>query len=78
MTTNLHIFDRYNWDAKKETKIGGFLPIADKDMALLHQVGIAKEYNIIGSSSDVMVEWKYSDGSPDVKNVNVIQDVQRR
>jgi surface antigen len=54
--TKFHIFDRYNWDGEKSTQIGP-ITIKDSEMAELHKAGIAKEFNIIGSSSEIVSEW---------------------
>ncbi|WP_244925101.1 hypothetical protein [Actinomyces bowdenii] len=48
----VHVADRYNWDAKKATKIGD-LTITDKELQELHQSGLAQEYDLIGESSVV-------------------------
>ncbi|GAB2734008.1 hypothetical protein [Amycolatopsis magusensis] len=45
------VFDRYNWDVKegKAIEIGG-VEIKDDVQAQLHRAGMAKEYNLVGSS----------------------------
>ena len=63
MTTQIHVFDRYNWDNPKDVNIGG-VKIEDNTLAELHKVGLAKEYNINGSSSSVTTTWNYLKSSP--------------
>ncbi|NJM62212.1 MAG: hypothetical protein HC849_21640 [Oscillatoriales cyanobacterium RU_3_3] len=63
MTTQIHVFDRYNWDGGKSVNIGG-IKITDEALAELHKVGLAKEYNINGSSSSVTTTWNYPKSSP--------------
>ncbi|MFC8529822.1 hypothetical protein [Nocardia sp. NPDC057227] len=45
----VHLYDRYNWDTGKETKIAGVL-FYDKDLGELHTAGLAREYDIEGTS----------------------------
>ncbi|MHC5902328.1 hypothetical protein ACVNF4_00160 [Streptomyces sp. S6] len=47
----VNVWDRYNWDAGKTTEFPGGIVIADKDMAHLHKVGFAREYDMSGSST---------------------------
>jgi hypothetical protein len=44
-----HLYDRYNWD---KGKFVGFGPvtITDERLARLHRAGLAKEYDVVGSS----------------------------
>lgn len=49
-----HVFDRYNWDGGKATKIGP-VTVTDKQMGELHTAGVAREYDIVGSSSEQVV-----------------------
>jgi len=72
MTTRIHVFDRYNWDGGKSVTIVG-LKITDETLAELHKVGIAKEYNINGSSSPVTTTWTYPNSSS-AKNFPVTGD----
>lgn len=77
----IHMFDRYNWDAGKSvtipsandilpswvplnkewlddnTILGDYIP--DSKMARLHQVGIAQEYELHGSSSTIEIMYEY-------------------
>jgi len=46
-----HVYDRYNWDGQKETAIGP-VTISDRRMGGLQTAGLAKEYDIIGSSTE--------------------------
>ncbi|AQT76157.1 hypothetical protein [Streptomyces sp. fd1-xmd] len=46
----VNVWDRYNWYAGKETPIGP-VTIKDTDMARLHTVGLAQEFDMQGSSS---------------------------
>ncbi|MEM7374691.1 MAG: hypothetical protein AAF587_39230 [Bacteroidota bacterium] len=46
----IHIKDRYNWDKGKSVNIGP-LEIKDKQLGRLHEVGLAKEYDVFGESS---------------------------
>lgn len=45
----LHIFDRYNWDKGKSVNIAG-ITIDDDFLGDLHRVGLAREYEIHGST----------------------------
>jgi len=65
MRTQMHIFDRYNWDGGKAVTIGG-IEITDATLGELHKVGIAQEYNLLGSSGDVVTRWNYPDGYPSI------------
>jgi len=44
-----HLFDRYNWDEGKSTQIGPFT-ITDEQLAELHRAGVAREYDVVGST----------------------------
>lgn len=46
--SNVHTFDRYNWDAGKSVDIGP-IHIEDKAMGRLHEVGLAQEFELHGS-----------------------------
>lgn len=43
------VFDRYNWDGSKSTEIAG-RTITDEQMGALQTAGLAREYDITGSS----------------------------
>lgn len=45
-----HLFDRYNWDGTKETEIAG-MTWTDRELGALHTAGLAKEFNMMGSST---------------------------
>ncbi|MDO3648736.1 hypothetical protein [Nocardia mangyaensis] len=45
-----HLFDRYNWDGDKQTEIAGFT-WTDRELGALHTAGLAKEFDMIGSST---------------------------
>jgi len=45
-----HLFDRYNRDGEKETEIAGFT-WTDRQLGALHTAGLAKEFNMYGSST---------------------------
>jgi hypothetical protein len=45
----LHVFDRYNWDKGKSVNIAG-VTITDDVLGDLHRVGIAREYEIRGTT----------------------------
>jgi hypothetical protein len=46
----VHVHDRYNWDGDKSTEIAG-ITVSDKQMGALHTAGLAREYDIAGSSA---------------------------
>ncbi|GAA1016651.1 hypothetical protein STXM2123_759 [Streptomyces sp. F-3] len=46
----VNVWDRYNWDEGKGVKVGP-LDIPDGQMAKLHRVGLAQEFDMSGSSS---------------------------
>lgn len=46
--SNVHTFDRYNWDKGKSVDIGP-IHIEDKAMGRLHEVGLAQEFELRGS-----------------------------
>ncbi|WP_433680070.1 hypothetical protein [Nocardia sp. CA-119907] len=45
-----HLFDRYNWDGNKKTKIAG-VEWTDRQLGALHTAGLAWEFNMLGSST---------------------------
>ncbi|MEV6279668.1 hypothetical protein [Nocardia sp. NPDC051832] len=45
----IHIYDRYNWDSGKTTQIAG-RTVTDKQLGELHTAGLAREYDIEGTS----------------------------
>ncbi|MFH7598331.1 hypothetical protein WDV06_25025 [Streptomyces racemochromogenes] len=46
----VNVWDRYNWDSGKSTPIGP-TSVTDADMARFHTVGLAREFDMRGSSS---------------------------
>ncbi len=58
-----HVFDRYNWDGSKETEIGGFT-WSDKQLGALHTAGLAREFNMYGSSKTKHYEGPLPTGGP--------------
>lgn len=44
-----YVHDRYNWDGDKSTEIAG-VTVSDKRMGALHTAGLAREYDVDGSS----------------------------
>ncbi|MEV6731469.1 MULTISPECIES: hypothetical protein [unclassified Streptomyces] len=50
MDYQVNIYDRYNWDGIKSTPIGP-TDIKDSEMARLHTVGLAREFDMRGTSS---------------------------
>ncbi|MCB0078393.1 MAG: hypothetical protein KDD73_13345, partial [Anaerolineales bacterium] len=71
VTSQTHMFDRYNWDAGKSvtlpstgidwiddhTMAGDYIP--DTQMGRLHGTGIAQEYELHGSSSKRVTTYHY-------------------
>ncbi|HCB76883.1 MAG TPA: hypothetical protein DEP91_12060 [Sphingomonas bacterium] len=47
--SDLHVFDRYNWDEGKGVDIGP-LRIGDEQLGQLHQAGLAQEFEVRGSA----------------------------
>ncbi|MCQ0024339.1 hypothetical protein M4914_16145 [Streptomyces somaliensis DSM 40738] len=48
----VNVWDRYNWDKGKSTQFPGGVTIEDEDMGRLHMVGLAREFDMRGSSSN--------------------------
>jgi hypothetical protein len=46
----VHVFDRYNWDKGKSTRVGP-LTIKDEELQKLHRKGLAREYIVRGDSA---------------------------
>ena len=49
-TTAVSTYDRYNWDGSKTTEILG-QTVTDEQLAGLHRAGIAREYDLYGTSA---------------------------
>ncbi|MFE3866295.1 hypothetical protein ACFXPT_38750 [Streptomyces goshikiensis] len=64
MDYQVNVWDRYNWDAGKETPISP-VTVKDADMARLHTVGLAQEFDMHGTSSSRQHDLG-SAGTPDV------------
>lgn len=47
--SDLHVFDRYNWDEGKGVDIGPFR-IGDEQLGRMHEAGIAREFEVRGSA----------------------------
>lgn len=46
----VHVADRYNWDGEKSTTIGPFT-VTDAQLQELHRSGLAREYDLVGTST---------------------------
>ncbi|MGE7386639.1 hypothetical protein ACQKM2_14290 [Streptomyces sp. NPDC004126] len=57
----VNVWDRYNWDAGKFTPIGP-TSVTDDDMARFHTVGLAREFDMRGSSS--VQQYDLDSGGP--------------
>lgn len=57
----VHIFDRYNWDAGKSVDIGPF-HFEDTELGNLHLKGLAREYTVRGTSGINYVA-KFTEGT---------------
>ena len=49
ITSQLNVFDRYNWDGGKAVTIGP-ITVTDDQMGQLHKVGLAQEYEVRGTA----------------------------
>jgi WXG100 family type VII secretion target len=72
INSQVHMFDRYNWDAGKSVTIpssgvswiddrtiaGDYIP--DTEMGHLHQTGIAQEYELYGASDVIVTTYPYN------------------
>ncbi len=63
-----HLSDRYNWDGGKSTKIGP-ITITDEKMGELHTAGLAKEYDVYGSSETHSTTITHGGAQPSVGSV---------
>ena len=51
-------FDRYNWDKNRDPiNLGAGLTVTNEDLAMFHQMGLAKEYNNYGSIKKTLI-WQ--------------------
>ncbi len=60
----MHVFDRYNWDENKKVNIGPW-EINDVQLGRLHTVGLAREYEIWGTSTVQTHSYDYTPQSSD-------------
>ncbi|HEX7243195.1 MAG TPA: DUF4157 domain-containing protein [Longimicrobiaceae bacterium] len=63
MRIRLHVFDRYNWDQGKSVNILGFIHVSDESLGRLHRVGLAREYEVSGVSSETSTTWVHTGAS---------------
>lgn len=56
MDFSFNFSDRYNWDADKAVELNNKI-VPDVELGRLHQVGIAKEYNMKGKAKRE-ISWK--------------------
>jgi len=54
----MHVYDRYNWDKGKKVHLGDIFQVNDSTLGRLHQVGLAKEYDIKGSTEPKTIQMK--------------------
>ncbi len=47
--SEIHVFDRYNWDAGKGVNIGP-IRIGDEQLGRMHEAGLAQEYEVRGTA----------------------------
>ncbi|HFQ92787.1 MAG TPA: WXG100 family type VII secretion target [Anaerolineae bacterium] len=69
----VHVFDRYNWDPGKSVNIGP-VHIPDATPGHLHQVGIAREYEVRGTSAIYSHNYEYTGMDSMPANVNITGD----
>ncbi|WP_457311516.1 hypothetical protein [Sphingomonas sp. UYAg733] len=55
---NTHVFDRYNWDNKKKTFPMG-IEIDDRTMGALSSAGLAREFDMMGTSSPREINLRF-------------------
>ncbi len=63
----VNVWDRYNWDPGKTTPIGP-TSVTDADMARLHTTGLAREFDMRGSSSVQQYDLNSSGPGPTPKD----------
>lgn len=59
MIFTMHIFDRYNWDQGKAVTLAG-MTVKDEQLGRLHRVGLAREYDVNGTSTPTTQSWSYA------------------
>jgi len=68
----MHVYDRYNWDKGKGVNIGEVFSVSDESLGSLHQAGLAKEYDIKGSTSPSTFEMPlYPDQTQDSRQSDI-------
>ncbi|MCP2278373.1 hypothetical protein [Nocardia amikacinitolerans] len=77
----IHLFDRYNWDSETADTEGkgvtiGSIPIDDRRMGALHTAGLAKEFNMLGSSLVKRYEGVIANGSVDSTGPESVRDTR--
>jgi hypothetical protein len=60
ITYQLHIFDRYNWNIDQGVGSSGIPIFEDADMARFHQVGLAQEFEVVGSGIPESLQYNLS------------------
>ncbi|MBE7451440.1 MAG: hypothetical protein HS111_21840 [Kofleriaceae bacterium] len=53
------MFDRYNWDQGKSVTIAG-ITVRDEQLGRLHRVGLAREFDVEGSSTPHESSWTFT------------------
>jgi hypothetical protein len=66
MHYQVHVHDRYNWDAGKAAEVGP-ITIEDTQMGRLHTVGLAWEYDVDGTSDAYSRDLGHSEPGPGVE-----------
>ncbi len=54
----VHVYDRYDWDKGKSVTIRG-IKVTDEQLGRLHRVGLAREFDVNGSSSPLEIPWTF-------------------
>jgi hypothetical protein len=72
----LHVYDRYNWDQGKAVDIAA-ITVKDEQLGRLHRVGLAREYEINGTSNPRRIDWNYGSSSPTLDPANVPKEKGR-
>lgn len=57
--SDLHVFDRYNWDEGKGVSIGP-VRIGDEQLGRMHEAGIAQEFEVRGSADGPSAQFTVS------------------
>ncbi len=59
--SKLYVYDKYNWDPNKTARYGLYFGVDDEEMARLHQVGMAREYEVKGAMRYPRYVWRSVD-----------------